>query len=331
MKTKLLSLASILAVFNLNAVEIGPTGSGIDMSGFIDLAFTDQDVSSQENTVVGQVELNFDFTTDGPVSASVDFDFGGNSKYGAGNDYDGNLEEAVVTYAFSDGFSMSAGKMLSYMGYEAFDPTNMYQYSYAYDSGNTAVQSIYDAYDVGVSADFSSDVFSLGLWSSVENDAGYEVALAYTGIENFVAKAIFSDFQSADNVYISAGDSGNSGPYKKSTYWVEYSAGSLILAAEVAQKESLDSGSGSDVDGFLLMGNYAFSDKVALTIRYSEEDVSAFDSDTTLNEFSKITISPSYIFTDQLAGLLEYSTYEDDVETNSDPEDLIAAELIFTF
>ena len=68
-----------------------------------------------------------------------------------GADYDGNLEEAVITYDFGGGFSVSAGKMLTYMGFEAFDPTNMYQYSYAYDFGNTAVQSIYDAYDVGVS------------------------------------------------------------------------------------------------------------------------------------------------------------------------------------
>ncbi len=71
MKTKLLSLASILAVFNLNAVEIGPTGSGIDMSGFIDLAFTDQDKSTQESTIVGQVELNFDFTTSPTVLFST--------------------------------------------------------------------------------------------------------------------------------------------------------------------------------------------------------------------------------------------------------------------
>jgi hypothetical protein len=326
MKTKLLSLASILAVFNLNAVEIGPTGSGIDMSGFIDIAFADQDASTTESTVVGQVELNFDFTTDGPVSASVDFDYGINALYAG----EGNLEEAVVTYAFSDGFSMSAGKMLSYMGYEAFDPTNMYQFSYAYDSGNNAVQSIYDAYDVGVSADFTSDVFSLGLWSSVENDAGYEVALAYTGIENFVAKAIFSDFQHADNVF-GVPNTDDSGPYKKSTYWVQYSTGSLILAAEVAQKEAEDSGAGNDVEGFLIMGNYAFNDKVALTVRYSEEEISAFDSDATINEYSKITISPSYIFTDQLAGLIEYSSYEDDVSGNTDPGDLLAAELIFTF
>ena len=37
MKNKLLSLASLLAVFNANAIEIGPTGSGIELSGFIDV------------------------------------------------------------------------------------------------------------------------------------------------------------------------------------------------------------------------------------------------------------------------------------------------------
>ena len=38
MKNKLLSLASLLAVFNANAIEIGPTGSGVELGGFIDLA-----------------------------------------------------------------------------------------------------------------------------------------------------------------------------------------------------------------------------------------------------------------------------------------------------
>ena len=51
MKNKLLSLASILAVFSAKAVEIGPTGSGVEMSGFIDIAFTDQTDTSQLTAV----------------------------------------------------------------------------------------------------------------------------------------------------------------------------------------------------------------------------------------------------------------------------------------
>jgi len=322
MKNKLLSLASLLAVFNANAIEIGPTGSGVEMSGFIDIAFTDQ-ATGKQSTSVGQVEVNFDYSK-GPVSASVDLDFGGNSKYGAASaDYDGNLEEAVITYDFGNGFSISAGKMLSYMGFEAFDPTNMYQYSYAYDSGNNAVQSIYDAYDVGISVDYATDDYSVGVWTSAENSAGYELALAYTGIENLTAKAIWSDF--SDQV---------GGPaYEKSTFWLSYQLGKLLLAAEVAEADMLDAGTGgaNDIEGMLFMANYSFTDNVALTLRYSTEEISAWDSDILTNEYNKFTISPSYAFTDNLSGLIEYSTYKDDVVGNTDPEDLMAAEIIFTF
>ena len=318
MKNKLLSLASLLAVFNANAIEIGPTGSGLEMSGFIDLAFTDQDTGGQE-TAIGQVEVNFDYSK-GPVSASIDLDFGGNSKYGDGADYDGNLEEAVITYDFGNGFSVSAGKMLSYMGFEAFDPTNMYQYSYAYDSGNEAVQSIYDAYDVGVSVDYATDDYSVGGWTSAENSAGYELALAYTGIENLTVKGIWSDF--SDQV---------GGPaYEKSTFWASYQLGNLLIAAEVAEADILDAGA-NDIEGALIMANYTFTDKVGLTLRYSTEEISDSTSDRLDNDYNKFTVSPSYVFTDSLSGLIEYSTYKDDVVGNTDPEDLLAAELIFTF
>ena len=40
----------------------------------------------------------------------------------------GNLEEAIITYDFGNGFSVTAGRMLSYLDFEAYDPTNMYQY-----------------------------------------------------------------------------------------------------------------------------------------------------------------------------------------------------------
>ena len=329
MKNKLLSLASILAVSSANAVEIGPTGSGVEMSGFIDIAFTDQADTAQE-TVIGQVEINFDYST-GPVSASVGLDFGGNNAPGldADEEYDGdsNLEQAYVTYDFGNGFSITAGKMLTYMGFEAYDPTDMYQYSYAYDMGNTETQSIYDAYDVGVSIDYATDTYSIGVWASAENSAGYELALAYTGIENFTAKAIWSDFS----------DQAGGPAYTKNTYWVSYQLGSLLLAAEIAEADYKSVGTPSpaeddqDKDGFLIMGNYAFTDSIALTLRYSVEETSDWNSDVLTSDIGKFTISPSYVFTDNLSGLVEFSTYDEDVVAGGEIEDLLAVELIYTF
>ena len=305
MKNKLLSLASLLAVFNANAIEIGPTGSGVEMSGFIDIQSSKQ--GSDTETTGAQVELNFNYST-GPVSAAVGLDFGAISAFGDAA-ADSNLEEAYITYDFGNGFSVTGGRMLSYMGFEAFDPTNMYQFSYAYDI--LGAQDIYDAYDYGASIDYATDAFSVGVWSSLEANAGYELALAFTGVENFTAKAIWSDFTASDD-------------YEKSTYWISYQLDKLLLAAEVAE---FDSVAGDDIEGFLIMGNYAVSDAVGLTLRYSEEEITG----AATYEGSKFTISPSYVFTDSLSGLLEYSSYDKDSGTIAEPEELIAAEVIFTF
>jgi hypothetical protein len=330
MKNKLLSLASLLAVFNANAVEIGPTGSGIELGGFIDIAGQKQGADS-ETSFVGQVEINLDFSS-GPVSASVDLDFTESQGLSDGDgdgfveDDDttgGNLEEAVVTYDFGNGLSVSAGKMLSYMGFEAYDPTNMYQYSYAYDIGfqnDTGAQMIYDAYDVGVSIDYGTDAFSIGLWSSMEADAGYEIALAYTGVENFTAKAIYSDFSAP-----------TSEAYEKSTYWVSYQLDKLLIAGEIAENDQLDTG--DDVEGFLIMANYGVTDAAAITLRYSGIELTGATNGTVSYEGTKFTISPSYVFNDNLSGLVEYSSYDTDIATGTlvEPEDLIAVELIYTF
>jgi hypothetical protein len=361
MKTKLISLASVLAILNAKAIEIGPTGSGIEFSGFVDIQSSKQ--GDDTETTGAQVELNFGYSM-GPVSAAVGLDFGSISVYGNGGVstevttdvigagiYDDNastpsavtgtgsgtgtgstgtnLEEAYVTYDFGNGFSVTGGRMLSYMGFEAFDPTNMYQFSYAYDIGGlettpgdpstaTGAQMIYDAYDTGASIDYVTDSFSIGVWASLEADAGYELALAYTGIENFTAKAIFSDFSAP-----------SSEAYEKETFWISYQLDKLLLAAEVAENDQLDTG--FDVEGALVMANYAVSDKVGLTLRYSELEMTGATNTTVLYEGSKFTVSPSYIFTDNLSGLLEYSSYDKDSGTLVEPEELLAAEVIFTF
>ena len=107
MKNKLLSLAGLLAAFNLNAIEIGPTGSGVEMSGFLDIQSMKQ--GDDTETTGAQVELNFNYAT-GPVSAAVGLDFGEISVYGQDAD-NANLEEAYVTYDFGNGFSVTGTKV----------------------------------------------------------------------------------------------------------------------------------------------------------------------------------------------------------------------------
>ena len=124
-KNKILSLASLLAVFNTNAIEIGPTEIKRHRDvGINDLFYTDNGTGTQTGDVE-QVEFMFDYSV--TIGLSVDFDFYPNF---SGTGKDSALEEAIVTYDFGNGMSVTAGKMLTYMGFEAYDPTNMYQFSY---------------------------------------------------------------------------------------------------------------------------------------------------------------------------------------------------------
>lgn len=308
MKNKLLSLAGLLAVFNLNAIEIGPTGSGVEMSGFIDLYYQSGDT---DTVGVGQVELDFDYSS-GPVSASVDFDLGGD--FADAN----NLEEAIITYDFGNGFSVTAGEMLTYLGFEAYDPINMYQYSSAYaDSLAGTYGHIYDAFATGASVDYSSDMFSVGVWSSVAESADFEYALAFTGVENLTVKAIIADY-----------GTNSTGPFEgKSTYWISYQLGPLLIAGEIANAEAATAAS-DELDGSLIMANYAFTDSAAVTVRFSTTEQT--NSGVSLIDENKITISPSYVFSDNLSGLVEFSTFDQD-GTAAETEDYFAAELIYTF
>ena len=307
MKNKTLSLASLLAVFNLNAIEIGPTGSGVELGGFVDYSAVSQgDVTTPVQTA--QVELNLDFST-GPVSFSLDYDLtaGGNT-----------LEEAVVTYAVSDSLSFSVGRMLSYLGFEAFDAPNMYQFSYAYDYA-TGGQDVYDAYADGFSVDYGSDMFSVGVWTDFAEHPSFEYAFAFTGIENLTAKAIFADYgDDADDIM---------------TLWASYELDKLLLAVEFATDDKNAGVPGTaafaddDIDAFLIMANYAVTDSAAVTVRFSTAE---YSDGTTSVDVDKFTISPSYAFTDNFSGLIEYSSYSVGGGA-AEPDDLTAIELIYTF
>jgi len=301
MKNKLLTLASLLAAFNLNAIEIGPTGSGVEMSGFVVLDHTNQDATGSDSAfMTSEVELNFDFTS-GPVAFALDLEaFKGTGD--ANSAVDTFVEEAVVTYTFNDNLSMSAGRMLSYLGFEAYDAPNMYQISGAYVT--SASSYLYDGYTDGISLDYAADDFSIGIWAGLDEPSSFEYAFAYTGIENLTAKYIYADYGSTSE--------------SKQTVWASYSMGSLLLAAEAAEHSNDRGVAGDDTDAYLIMGNYGITDKVSLTLRYSETE------DTGSVAVDKFTVSPTYMVTDDLALLAEYSDL-------SNAEEFVGVELIFTF
>ena len=309
MKNKLLSLASLLAVFNVNAIEIGPTGSGAELSGFVVLDYASQ--GGDSGFTASEVELDFDWST-GPVAFSLDFNVFGDDRQINANETD--LEEAVVTYTINENLSVSAGRMLSYLGFEAYDAPNMYQITGAYV---TKFGPLYDGYADGVSVDYATDSFSIGIWSGLEEKSSFEYAFAFTGVENLTAKYIYADY----------GGSAES----KQSIWASYQLGKLLLAAELAEHSNASvlpvgnpvSTPTEDEKGWLIMGNYSITDPLSLTLRYSNTDTSSATA-ADVQDVNKFTVSPTYMVTDELALLAEYSDIEDS-------DEFIGFELIYTF
>ncbi len=269
----------------------------LSVSGYLDLWAGDYDAAGDNSyTSVAEFELALSYTTE-PAFAVVELSFEG---VGSGESNSSvSLETAIVGYNISESLSVSAGNILSYLGWETYDATGLYQYSYAYRGQSP----LYPAYAVGASIDYVTDDYSLGLWLG-DSDGGkvsIEAMAKYTGIEGVTLFAAYAD------------DPG----YETINFWASYETGAFTFAAEYID---VDPTIGGDSEGYLFMMNYAF-ENAGVTLRYSVQE-----DEGVAEDWEQITISPSYTFTDNLAGLLELSFVDGD-----SADYYWGAELLYTF
>ena len=335
MKKELLTMLASSALFAYSAnAEIVLT-EDLSVSGYIDVAVVDgaDDVNKATNTnsSVAEFELGFAFTpAESKWSAVAELSFDNNRTFStsdfefddangdnrldtgekvtvSGEDNNVKFEKVMVTYAYSDALSFTAGNMLTYQGFEAADATGLYQFSYQ-GIGGKAVYSA--AYAPGASVDYVTDSYELGWWIGgyeSEADASYEYYAAYTGVENLTVKFIYAD------------DPG----YETYNTWASYDYGNFTFAAEYTSTDNEDSE--DDLEVFMALVYYAYGD-AGLTLRYSSGEYS--DDDFEGDDFTRFTVSPSYAFSDNVFGLVEYSV--DDIKGDGTDTSL-AAELIFSF
>ena len=207
--------------------------------------------------------------------------------------------------------------MLNLLGFEADEPTGLYQYSYAYSlGGNGGAVDGGRSYSNGVRASFGVEDIAVaisaydGLYSDAmgDMDLAYDAQVIFSGIENLTVAIGYAEDDNSD---------GTDGIAEAFNVWASYESGQLTLAGEYYDATD---GNGGEGDGYLLLANYAINDNSSITIRYSEQD-------KTDAQVEKLTISPSYSFTDNLGALLEYSTGE----WNGVDVDVFAIETTFTF
>ncbi len=310
MKNKITCLLAGAALFGATAnAEIVLTDE-LSAYGYIDMALTDGEGDGNTDTSVAEFELGFAFTpAEGAWSSVAELSFGSS---------DVEWETVTISYQYSDTLSFTFGNILSYQGFETFDATGLYQFSYAGIGG----AALYTAdYAVGASADGSIGDIDYGVWVG-DTDSGtnsFEYLLAYNGIEDFTIKAIYAD------------DPG----YETTNVWASYDYGDFTFAVEYIDNEFTAgdgeySYAGVDVidvtesEALVFMVYKAFGD-AGLTVRYTDGEATSTSLGS--GDYEKFTISPSYAFSDNVFGLVELS--EEELEGLE--ETTLAAELIYSF
>ncbi len=259
------------------ALCVQSVAADVELSGFVDMS-----ILSDDGVVgMGLDQFEIDLSTDLGDGISIRADVNA-----MGPTAPVELEQAYIAYEVGEGLSLTVGKFLSCTGFEAAEPTGMYQYS-------ASATLVYGGYQNGIAASYATDKFGVygavvsSIWDGSEKDLdsdfGIEAQLILTPIEGVTAKAAFAieDEQNLINV------------------WGLYENGPLSVAAEVNLISDWVNADGSFDSGlgYLAMVNYGLSDKIGVTARYSAIALTPAGGGKD-DETNEITIAPSYAISD---------------------------------
>ena len=188
------------------------------------------------------------------------------------------VEQGFLSYAASPSLTVQAGKFLSSSGFEAAEPTGMYQFSYS----NALV---YGGYQNGVNVSYAlSSTMALyaalvdGIWTADGNLSrpGVEAQLALMPSKEITAKitGMYEQQPGYGKTVLNA--------------WASYTAGSLTAAVEADYLLNYTAEDDNGI-GYLLMVNSKLSDALAVTGRFS-----GMKTDAMAEAANEVTVSPSY-------------------------------------
>lgn len=329
----ILTLGSAAAEIKLN--------DNLSVSGFLDMStVTTMGDETETSLSFDQFEMDFHLNY-GSVTGQIDID-------STDMDQGIKLEQGFVTYTapkdMLPGVSITAGRFLSSLGFEAAEPTGLYQYSVSegipypgYQNG--VALNVKPMKEAGLYVSFVSSV-----WEVNETDAGtpgVEAQLTLTPIEQITAKVGYALDTMEDDTRTEL------------NAWVSFAQGPLTIAGEIDLLGNWPSEEEVEVEvsdvvaaegkpvvktmmekqmmpvirdsgiHYLGMVNLSLEDiisaPVGVTLRFSGISLDEEDPST------EFTFSPSYTATDNWLLLAEFKQRLDAEET------IIAVESLFTF
>jgi hypothetical protein len=338
MKNKLLAVMATLGmVATASAVKVN---NNLSINGFIDGSYNNTnvdgtDTGDSQNIGIDEVELNFDVNV-GNISGTIHIDNNQRqsvtTQVGVVSDITAtesngttaaqdlgenlNIEQAHFTYSINDAVSVTFGRYGSALGFEREDPAGLYTYSRAYDPDSSFNLGNVDAAVVeGITIAYSTD--SLSLAASLEEaadanleveDLNLELAFSYTGFRGVTIGGGYF----FDNQQVAANE------VNVLNLHASKQVGKLLLAGEIVQLIQ----DNADRDGYMLLADYDFNNKIGAAFRISSNEAAGTNGD-----YDKVTIAPNYAITESLGAIIEYS----DVSDNNVDSQEFAVELTYTF
>lgn len=312
------TLVGLGAVSSLAEVKVS---DNLSLTGFFDMSTTYNTESEVGTMSFDQFEVDFMYKFD-KLTARADINyFGGDTALaGVGGANLVKLEQANISYPLgSDAASITLGRFLSCSGFEAAEPTGLYQFS-------VSKTLVYGGYQNGLALSYNGGMFGLygalvtNPWSSGDTDIknpGVEAQLSLMPTSAITAKfAYVADFmedlagESISKQYMNA--------------WAQFAQGPVTVAAEFNYVINYDET--ADM-GYLAMVNFKMTENAAVTLRHSGFQVEDGDM------LTEITLSPSVVLTSNWSALVEGRVDLGDKDAAG--EDVtpitLAAETIFTF
>jgi hypothetical protein len=326
----------------------------LSFEGFVNMSYvhseadggSDIDSESENSFEVEELEISwlFDFE---PVTARIDIQYEGNRRVAATYDDDADrvyIEQAFATYELGDGGAVTAGRYESMLGFEAREPSGLYQYSTAYTSSITWggwKMAYLPTYAQGVKY---TRQLENGFWGVSVQDSAFTVdegRLGGSGESSYAIELAGQiDYDNGLSYFVGGvfEDGSEGDAYVLNTY-VTLDLAAWILAAELNYADKDENSDAFDESGYglqglsgLVMANFAYSEDASVTGRlsFADNDWTNYSNEFTL----KYTFAHNYAFTDNLLLVTELSYADYDYEDDSDDDEdelSFAVELRFTF
>jgi len=308
----------------------------LSFEGFANMSYAHMEqelgaTKATENSYgIDQVEVDFIFEY-GSLTGQIDLECKVTDRYESNN----VIEQAFLSYYKGDS-KFTAGRFASQLGFEAFEPTGLYQYSFAYHLSDglplSALKKINGGvlpyYDQGVKYTVESATRYIGIALVESIDPFSDSRSDSHGVE--LAGALFLDhgFSVFAGIRRNNYDAYDSGETILNTY-ITYQTGAFVFAAElVSGKRELPGGNDLETSQALLMMNYSYRNLASLSCRFSMVDRNILGIS---EDFKKYTLAHGYALREDLFLVNEVSLVEGQEGGESYESLTLAAELIVTF